>query len=41
VETKDGKVEFGDGDFVAFPTGLSCVWDIKEPVRKHYNFHTG
>jgi len=39
VETKDGqKVEFGKGDFVTFPKGLSCVWDIKKPVRKHYNF---
>jgi uncharacterized cupin superfamily protein len=39
VETKDGKkVEFGKGDFVTFPDGLSCTWDIKEPVRKHYNF---
>lgn len=39
VETKDGrKVSFGVGDFVTFPKGLDCVWDIKEPVRKHYNF---
>ena len=39
VETDDGeKVEFGKGDFVRFPKGLSCVWDIKEPVKKHYNF---
>ncbi len=39
VETKDGKkVSFGKGDFVTFPKGLSCTWDIKEPVRKHYNF---
>ena len=38
VETKDGNVEFGAGDFVTFPGGLSCVWDIKEPVIKHYNF---
>jgi len=39
VETKDGKkVEFGKGDFVTFPDGLSCTWDIKEPVRKHYRF---
>ncbi len=38
VETEDGeKVEFGKGDFVTFPKGLSCTWDIKEPVRKHYN----
>lgn len=39
VETKDGQeVNFGKGDFVTFPKGLSCVWDIKEAVRKHYNF---
>ena len=39
VETEGGeKVEFGKGDFVTFPKDLSCVWDIKEPVRKHYNF---
>lgn len=39
VETDDGeKVEFGEGDFVTFPKGLSCVWEIKAPVKKHYNF---
>ena len=39
VTAKDGKaVDFGAGDFVVFPKGLSCVWDIKEPVKKHYNF---
>lgn len=39
VETEDGeKTAFGAGDFVTFPRGLSCVWDIREPVRKHYRF---
>lgn len=39
VETKDGQsVEIKKGDFVTFPKGLSCIWDIKEPIRKHYNF---
>lgn len=39
VKTEDGKVvNFGKGDFVTFPKGLSCTWNIKEPVRKHYNF---
>ena len=39
VEAKDGKkVTFGKGDFVTFPKGLACTWDIKKPVRKHYNF---
>ncbi|MBN1696794.1 MAG: cupin domain-containing protein [Spirochaetales bacterium] len=39
VVTDDGKeVEFGKGDFVTFPKGLSCRWRITKPVRKHYNF---
>jgi uncharacterized cupin superfamily protein len=39
VETKDGKsVSFRKGDFVTFPKGLACTWNIKVPVRKHYNF---
>jgi hypothetical protein len=39
IELEDGsKTEFGKGDLVKFPKGLACTWDIKEPVRKHYNF---
>ena len=39
VKTENGKeVEFGKGDFVTFPKGLKCIWNIKEPVKKHYNF---
>ncbi len=39
VETKDGKkVNFGKGDFVTFPKGLSCVWNVKRTVKKHYYF---
>ena len=39
VETEDGdQVEFEKGDFVTFPKGLSCIWDIKAHVKKHYNF---
>jgi len=39
VETNDGgRFEFGKGDFVTFPKGLSCVWEIRKPVKKHYNF---
>jgi len=39
VETKDRKsVKIGKGDFVSFPKGLSCTWNIKKPVKKHYNF---
>jgi uncharacterized cupin superfamily protein len=39
VETEDGdQVAFEKGDFVTFPKGLSCIWDIKVPVKKHYHF---
>ena len=32
------EVEFGKGDFVTFPQGLKCIWNVIEPVRKHYRF---
>jgi len=38
VETDEGNVEINAGDFVTFPKGLKCVWNVIEPVRKHYNF---
>lgn len=31
-------VSFGSGDLVTFPAGLSCTWDVKKPLRKHYQF---
>jgi uncharacterized cupin superfamily protein len=35
----DGKnVSFGSGDYVVFPKGLSCVWKVSKPVKKHYVF---
>ena len=24
------------GDLVQFPAGMSCTWEIHEPVEKHY-----
>ncbi|EOA17711.1 hypothetical protein CARUB_v10006083mg [Capsella rubella] len=31
-------VEFGAGDIVTFPKGLSCTWDVSHAVDKHYIF---
>ena len=31
-------VRFGAGDLVTFAGGLSCQWDVHQPVRKHYRF---
>ncbi len=30
--------EFRRGDLVVFPNGLSCTWEVLEPVEKHYTF---
>lgn len=38
VETQQGNFTIKAGDFVVFKKGLKCVWDIKDPIRKHYNF---
>ena len=26
------------GDFVTFPKGLECIWDINSAIKKHYSF---
>ena len=38
VETPEGNYFVKKGDFVTFKKGLECVWNVKQPVRKHYNF---
>ena len=40
VTPKNGgsAISFGVGDLVTFPAGLSCIWDIKKALRKHYQF---
>ena len=40
VVTPDGgdPVEMGQGDLVTFPQGMSCTWNIRQDVRKHYTF---
>jgi uncharacterized cupin superfamily protein len=32
------SVSFAAGDLVVFPQGLSCVWQVRKPVKKHYIF---
>jgi uncharacterized cupin superfamily protein len=31
-------VEMGEGDLVTFPKGMSCTWEIRSAVSKHYDF---
>ena len=38
VDASGASVSFGKGDVGVFPQGLSCVWKVTAPVRKHYRF---
>ena len=40
IVTPEGgqPVKMGKGDLVTFPQGMSCTWEIRQAVRKHYNF---
>jgi len=40
VVTPDGgeSVRVGKGQLVTFPAGISCTWDVRSPVKKHYRF---
>ncbi|MES2013363.1 MAG: cupin domain-containing protein [Pseudomonadota bacterium] len=38
VTPDDGTVvSFQAGDLVTFPAGLSCTWNVKKALRKHYH----
>jgi len=38
IETLKENYTIKAGDFVTFKEGLECVWDVKKPVKKHYDF---
>jgi uncharacterized protein len=40
VTPTDGRqpATFEQGDFVTFPAGMSCTWDVSEAVHKHFKF---
>lgn len=38
ISWAEGSVIVSAGDFVLFPSGLSCRWKVMEPVTKHYKF---
>ncbi|NMG20926.1 cupin domain-containing protein [Brasilonema bromeliae] len=40
IVTPDGgkSVQMGKGDLVTFPAGMSCTWEIRSDVKKHYCF---
>ncbi len=38
VRTAEETIEFGAGDYVVFPQGLECTWEIQKKIIKHYKF---
>ena len=39
VTPKDGApVSFGAGVLVTFSASMSCTWEVKKLLRKHYRF---
>ena len=38
IQAGNEEVSFKGGDYVIFPEGLACTWNIKKAVRKHYKF---
>lgn len=38
VQAQGQSYRITAGDLVRFPAGLSCVWQVKQAVRKHYQF---
>ena len=32
------QVQIGKGDLVVFPEGMSCIWNIRNNVKKYYRF---
>ena len=39
VKTSTQEVEFGKGDLVSFPKGLSCTWTVIEKIKKVYRLY--
>ena len=38
VSHDGGSASISAGDLAVFPQGLSCVWKVTKPVKKHYVF---
>jgi hypothetical protein len=38
ITTSTESIKIQPGDYVIFPKGLKCVWDVHSAVKKHYLF---
>jgi uncharacterized cupin superfamily protein len=39
VDAGGEPMEIDAGDMATFPAGMSCTWDVRAPINKHYKFH--
>ncbi|GLJ23900.1 hypothetical protein SUGI_0454170 [Cryptomeria japonica] len=39
VKGSSEYVEFGAGDLVVIPKGMSCTWEVHSAIDKYYIFH--
>ena len=38
IKGLENTVTITAGDYVIFPKGLSCVWEVHNSIKKHYTF---
>ena len=38
VKTDTESVYLSSGDYVIFPKGLKCYWEVKKALKKYYKF---
>ena len=38
ITTEKQSLHIKENDFVIFPKGLSCHWNVRKSVKKHYIF---
>ena len=38
VEYNGISAKIAAGDLAVFPKGLSCMWNVTKPIKKHYEF---
>lgn len=36
IDDKGNLISFGAGDWVEFPAGLKCTWNITKDIKKRY-----
>lgn len=36
VTFEDRKFRFCEGDYVIFPQGMDCIWEVIKPIKKYY-----